>query len=371
MPLLGRMEIIMKKLKLGLVGCGKMMAAHVKGVKFIDNVDIVAVCDILPDNARETAEEIGRDVGLTPKVYTNYRDMVDDIDAIMIALPHDLHYECGMFFAQNNKHILMEKPLCNTEEECINLIEECEKRHLKLMCAYPWRYNPAMLKFKEIIDSGEYGEIIQFSAWTEQLTGANWTFDDPLNRHWGMTNRLGGGQLFSHGCHYIDLFLWFLGEPITGAHAGTRNGTPWMLREGTSAVIMKFENGAIGYHGATWGARGTRLAYDFQVQTEKGMLEFDNNSGEIRLYNGSGEHVPNGGNESQKYHVLWTREFDNGKHTQYEIKHFAECVLEDKTPFTDGWSALQGLRVIWELYNAEREGRMANLRGLGLSDANR
>ena len=355
----------MEKIRLGLVGCGKMMAAHVKGIKFVENVDIVAVCDILPDNAKETAEELGRDVGITPKVFTNYRDMVDEIDAIMIALPHDLHYECGMFFAQHDKHILMEKPLCNTEEECLNLIEECEKRNLKLMCAYPWRYNPAMLKFKEIVDSGEYGEIIQFSAWTEQLTGATIDFDDPLNRHWLRTNRLGGGQLFSHGCHYIDLFLWFLGEPVTGAHTGTRNGTPWMLREGTSAVIMKFENGAIGYHGATWGARGTRLAYDFQIQTEKGMLEFENNSGEIRLYNGSGEHVPNGGNESQRYQILWQRDFDNGKHTQHEIKHFAECVLQDKEPETNGRNALQSLRVIWELYDAEKSGRMANLKGLG------
>ena len=150
----------MEKLRLGLIGCGKMMAAHVKGIKYVDNVDIVAVCDILPDNAKETAEELGRDTGVTPQVFTNYRDMVDEIDAIMIALPHDLHYECGMFFAQNDKHILMEKPLCNTEEECINLIEECEKRNLKLMCAYPWRYNPAMLKFKEIVDSGEYGTRI-------------------------------------------------------------------------------------------------------------------------------------------------------------------------------------------------------------------
>ena len=49
--------------------------------------------------------------------------------------------------------------------------------------------------------------------------------------------------------------------------------TPWLMKEGTSALIMKFENGAVGYHGATWGARGTRLGYDFQVQTEKGMLE--------------------------------------------------------------------------------------------------
>ena len=344
------------------------MGTHVKGVKYVETVDIVSVCDTLIENARETAEILKNETGITPTVYTNWRDMVNEVDAVMIALPHDLHFECGMFFALHNKHILMEKPLCNTEEECLRLIEECEKRNLKLMCAYPWRYNPAMLKFKEYVDSGEYGEIIQFSAWTEQLTGANVDYLDPLNRHWQLTGRLGGGQLFSHGCHYIDLFLWFLGEPITGAHVGTRNGTPWMVREGTSAVIMKFANGAVGYHGATWGARGTRLAYDFQVQTEKGMLEFENNSGEIRLYNGSGEHVPHGGNESQKYTVLWQRPFDNGKNTQYEIKHFAECVMEDKQPETHGRNALQSLRVIWALYDAEKHGAMADLRGLGFEE---
>ncbi len=187
----------MKKLKLGLVGCGKMMATHVIGVKQVENVEIVAVCDILIENAKEFAAEFGEN----PKIYTNYRDMVDDVDAIMIALPHDLHFECGMFFAQHNKHILMEKPLCNTEEECVKLIEECEKRNLKLMCAYPVPYKPGVAKLKELIDSGEYGEIIQFSVWTEQLTGSTIGFDDPLNRHWLLTNRLGGGQLFSHGCH--------------------------------------------------------------------------------------------------------------------------------------------------------------------------
>ncbi|MBQ9797946.1 MAG: Gfo/Idh/MocA family oxidoreductase [Clostridia bacterium] len=355
----------MKKLKLGLVGCGKMMATHVSGVKLVDNVEIVAVCDILIENAKEFAEQFGGN----PKIYTNYRDMVDDVDAIMIALPHDLHFECGMFFAQHNKHILMEKPLANTEEECIKLIEECEKRNLKLMCAYPVPYKPGVVKLKELIDSGEYGEIIQFSAWTEQLTGSNITFDDPLNRHWLLTNRLGGGQLFSHGCHYIDIMLWFLGEPVTGAHVGTRNGTPWMLREGTSAVVMKFENGAIGYHGATWGARGTRLGYDFQIQTEKGLLEYEFDNDEIRLYNGSGEHVPQGHNESHSYTVLWKHSLVSGEHankqTQHEIKHFVECVLEDKEPMTSGRMALQSLRIIWALYNAEQNNTMADLRGLG------
>jgi predicted dehydrogenase len=355
----------MKKLRLGLIGCGGMMGSHVQGVRYVDNVEIVAVCDII----RANAESVAKDLGNSPKVYTNYREMADDVDAVMIALPHDLHFECGMFFAHHNKHILMEKPLCNTERECELLIEACEERNLKLMCAYPVRFWTGIVKLKELIDSGEYGEIIQMSIWTEQLTGAELRYDDPLGRQWLITNRIGGGQLFSHGCHYVDVMLWFLGNPVSGAHMGTRNGTPWMLREGTSALVMKFENGALGYHGATWGARGTRLAYDFQIMTDKGLLEFERLSGEIRFYNGSGDHVPGGATERQSYNVLWKRDGEVSKETQHEIKHFTECVLEDKTPLTNGRAALQSLRVIWALYNAEENGTLADLRGLGLDNA--
>ena len=154
------------------------------------------------------------------------------------------------------------------------------------------------------------------------------------------------------------------GNPVEGAHIGTRIGTPWLLKEGTSAVVMRFESGAIGYHGATWGARGTRLGYDFQIQTEKGMLEYDHYSGEIRLYDQDGEHQPAGTLPQQKYSILWTRDEQIGKQTQHEIRHFTECVLEGKTPMTDGRSALRSLRVIWALYNAEHNHMLADLRGI-------
>ena len=63
----------------------------------------------------------------------------------------------------------MEKPLCNTEEECLSLIRICEEHHVVLMCAYPVRFWPGIVRLKELIDSGDYGEIIQMSIWTEQL----------------------------------------------------------------------------------------------------------------------------------------------------------------------------------------------------------
>ena len=350
----------MEKLKMGLIGCGGMMATHAQAVNMVDTIEIVAVCDIIPANAQKVAEVLNN-----PYITTDYRTMVDKVDAVLIALPHDLHYECGMFFARHKKHVLMEKPLCNSEEECISLIETCEAMGVTLMCAYPVRFKPGIMKLKELVDSGEYGKVIQMSIWTEQLTGADWPTDGVPN--WAATARLGGGQLFSHGCHYVDLLLWFLGDPVKGCHFGTKVGTPWMMREGTSVLTMTFENGALGYHGATWGARGTRLGYDFQIQMEKAMLEYENDSSEIRVYNSQGDHKPGvEDRDNKKYSVIWKQEGGASKQTQYEIAHFAECVRTGATPLTNGWDTLQGLRVIWKTYEAEKTNTVADLRGLGL-----
>lgn len=343
------------KIRLGLVGCGNMMRQHAKSVNSVsERVEIVAVCDIIRERAENVAEVLNN-----PYITTDYKTMVDHVDAVLVALPHDLHYECGVFFAHNKKHILMEKPLANSEEECVRLMEVCEAEGITLMCAYPMRYVPGLVRLKELVDSGDYGETIMMSIWTEQLT-----WEEEL--HWCNTARIGGGQFFSHGCHYVDLMLWFLGKPVKGMHFGTKNGTPWMMREGTSAAIFQFENGVVGYHGGTWGARGTRLGYDFQVQTEKGLLEYEYGSGELRLYDQSAVHIPGQSTERQAYKIL--EKFETGKQTQYEINHFAECVLEGKRPQTDAHSTLQGLRVIWKMYEAERTNTVADLRGLGLDE---
>ncbi len=350
----------MEKLRLGLVGCGNMMKHHVSGVTSMENVDITALCDIV----RERAEDVAT---LFPEAFvtTDYREILDYVDAVLVALPHDLHYECGVFFARNKKHVLMEKPLCNSEEECLSLIDICEQNGVKLMCGYPVRFWEGIVRMKEEVDSGKYGNIIMMSIWTEQLTGSAEL--KRIHPTWAYTARLGGGQFFSHGCHYVDILLWFLGNPVSGTHLGTKNGTPWMMKEGTSIASMKFENGALGYHGATWGARGTHLGTNFQLHTEKGMLMYDHRRGELRLYAGELPHVPGGLDDVvDRYTVLWKRESERSKQTQFEIAHFADCIHNDKVPFTNGRAALQSLRCIWKMYDAEKNGTIADLRGLGL-----
>ena len=198
----------MEKLKIGLVGCGLMMSSHVSGADQIKNAKIVAVCDIIRERAEKVAEVLDN-----PKIFTDWRDMVDEVDAVLVALPHDLHYECGLFFARHKKHVLMEKPLCNTKEECEDLIAVCKEEGVVLMCAYPVPHYPAVRKIKELIDSGEYGKVIQVSMWTEQFT-------KPEEYEWGRTARLGGGQFFSHGCH----------SSVLGKAKGGTNDRPCSVR---------------------------------------------------------------------------------------------------------------------------------------------
>ncbi len=352
----------MEKLKIGLIGCGGMMGTHARAVNQVEGVEIVAICDII----RSNAEEVARIMGTNPMIFEQFEDLTDYVDAVLIALPHDLHYECGMYFANKKKHILMEKPLCNSEQECLNLIHACEENGVTLMCAYPVRFWPGVVKLKELLDSGEYGRPIQMSIWTEQDTHP---VDADGRINWANSSRLGGGQFFSHGCHYVDIMLWFLGEPVKGIHFGTRVGTEYMIGEGTSSAIMYFKNGAIGYHGATWAAKGTRLGYDFQIQTEKGLLEYDHRGGQVRIYDAAAAHVP--GQEEkgpkERYRVVWDRGSEGtSKNTQFEIAHFVECVRTGKEPLTNGYSTLQGLRAIWRMYDAERTGRVADLSDLAL-----
>lgn len=331
----------MEKLKLGIVGCGGMEKTHESGVKELENIEVVCTADIIKERA-----EIAAHVHGAKYAYTDYRHMMDKIDAVLLVTPHQLHYAMGKDFLLAGKHVLMEKPFCNTEGQCLELARLAEERNLTIMTAYCMRFHPMVIKLKELVDAKTYGETFQISIWTEQHT------QFPTDSWASNAATLGGGQLFSHGCHYIDLLLWFLGNPVRGSHIGSNYCTEWMDMEGTSNVSIKFENGAIGYHFGTWGAKGSRLKYSIHAHCTGGMLEAALSESKLYLHQW--------GKEPE---VLF--EYAQGKHTQYEIAHFFDCIKTGKKPQTDIGSSLQGLRVIWRMYNAERNDRVADLRGLG------
>ncbi len=342
------------RVKIGIIGCGGMARTHANRFnKVVDQVEVAAVVDIQLERAQAVAALLADE----PQVATDFREILPLVDAVLLVLPHHLHHPIAIECLQAGKHVLLEKPMAITEEECLELIEVSRRCNRVLMIAYCMRFHPLVVELKRLLDTRQYGEVFSLSIWTEQYTHY-------AQGHWGnQIATLGGGQLFSHGCHYIDLMLWMLGRPVKGTHLGNRNGTPWLEGEGTSHVTLEFEGGALGYHGATWGARGTRLGAAFHAHCTGGMLELDVRHGKLWFHGKSQVHEP-GVAARQVSEVIM--EMPNAKPTDEETLHFIECIRTGQRPLTDPVSSLEGLRVIWELYRAEKEGRLADLRGLGL-----
>lgn len=338
-------------IRLGLIGCGNMGSAHRRGLEQLKGrARVVATVDLDEALAQTTAEALGAEMATT-----EYRRIIDRIDAAIVVLPHHLHYPVGLDLLEAGKHLLMEKPLANSEAQCLDLIQAAESRGLTFMVAYCMRFHPLLEEMERLIREKSYGEIFQLSIWTEQHTQrepGSW-----MHR----IATLGGGQLFSHGCHYVDLLLAWLGEPLEGTHMGGNYCTPWMEAEGTSNVCMRFESGALGYHFGTWGARGSRLRYSFHAHCEEAMIEAQVTHGRLILHHGAKEDGP--------AREALLMEAESGKQTERELFHFCECVESGARPITDARNSLQSLRVIWKLYEAEREGRVADLRGLGMEAA--
>ena len=335
-------------IRMALIGCGGMGNAHRRALELLrDRVRMTAAVDPDEARARAAAQALGCDT-----TASDHHQVLDDIDAAIVATPHHLHHPVGMDLLRAGKHVMMEKPMANTEAQCLALIRAAEDGGLTFMVAYCMRFHPVVVEMARLIRARTYGDPFQLSIWTEQHTQrepGSW-----IHRK----ETLGGGQLFSHGCHYIDILLHWMGNPVEGTHIGTNFGTPWMEGEGTSNVTIRFDNGALGYHFGTWGAQGTRLKYSFHAHCTGGMLEGQISTGRLILHRDAEEEA------TGRERLLF--EAEPGKHVQHELSHFVDCIESGQRPVTDGARSLQSLRVIWRLYEAEQRGTVADLRGLGL-----
>lgn len=357
-------------IRVGMVGCGSMSGAYLSQLEALaDRMVFTGLVDIDLERARKAAA--ATPIAAGARTATRLEEILGEVDAIVLALPHDLHRDMAVACLAAGKHVLIEKPLANTERECLDIIAAADRSGCVAMHGYVMRYVPLVREYCRLIRERVYGDCFHLSIWTEQYT-------DLSRGPWlGQTARIGGGQLFSHGCHYIDILLHCLGEPVSGTHVGTNRGTPWMELEGTSNVSMKFADGTTAYHFGTWGARGTKLRYSMHAHCTEGMVELDFRNGDIALWRD-----PSRGDlpgmtraelddaSTQPHRHLLRHDVIGGKNTIAEMTHFLDCIASGTQPETDLRSGLQSLRTIWRLYEAEQRGVVADLRGLSLQAYN-
>ena len=148
----------MKTLKVGVIGIGVIATTkHIPALVKRDDVEVVALCDV----EREKAEKAKADFNLNAAIYTDYKELCSnpELDVVHVCTPNPLHCEMTLAALAGGKHVHCEKPMACSYEDTQKMIAAAKAAGKKLTVGLQWRYNPAPLKMREMVEKGELGDI--------------------------------------------------------------------------------------------------------------------------------------------------------------------------------------------------------------------
>ena len=222
-------------LKIAIVGTGIIASTHINALANLpEKYKLVALCDLNEERVKSYADKLGI------PYFLNYKDIPSSVecDAVLLNLPHGIHAEASIFFLEKGIHVLVEKPMANTVEECDAMIAAAEKSGKKLAIAHPQRFSKANIFVKEIIDSGELGRICMYN----EQRSINY-FDEKRPAWFTSKKMAGGGIVMNYGAHAFDRICSLTGARPTEVFAGCANFKNDKDVEGHAQILAKFDNG--------------------------------------------------------------------------------------------------------------------------------
>jgi len=308
-----------------------------------ENSELVA---LISDDG-EKLETLGRKYRVEHRFdYENFEDGLREarVDAVYIALPNHLHREYTERAAAAGVHVLCEKPMAVTEEDCRAMIEVCDRAGVKLMIAYRLHFEEANMRAVELVQSGRLGEPRIFnSVFTMQVREG----DIRLN-----PRQLGGGTLYDIGIYCINAARYlFEAEPVEVTALSANKGERRFANEGVdemTSAALRFPDERLATFTSSFGASDVARV---QVVGTEGDIVMD------PAY----EYA-----EALSHRVTIqgkTREQTFPKRDQFapELVYFSECIMTGEDPEPSGWEGLADVRIIRAIYESADTGAPVTL----------
>jgi predicted dehydrogenase len=227
----------MSKLKIGIIGCGRIGSRHAEHINNI--AELTSVCDIVPEKADELAKKY------TSTAYHDIEEMIKNepnLDLVAICSPNGLHYQHTTISLNAGFNVLCEKPMALSVQDCGEMIKTAEKNNKRLFVIKQNRFNPPIAAVKTAIDEGKLGKVnsVQLSCFWNRRP-------DYYEGSWKGSKDMDGGTLFTQFSHFVDLLYWMIGDiSEVAGFANNYQHQDIIEFEDAGVVALKFYNGAIG-----------------------------------------------------------------------------------------------------------------------------
>ena len=254
----------MRKIKFGVVGCGKIGMRHAEHISKNEMAELVAVCDIIKERADNLAKKY------SAKAVYDFDEMLKhDIDVVSVCTPSGLHAEMSIKGLKNKKHVLCEKPMTLNLHDADKIVEAEKESNKKFFLVKQNRYNPPIKILKDVVYNNKLGKVSLINCNVIWNRNEDYFKNDP----WRGTMHLDGGSLMTQCSHFLDLMIW-IGGKVKEIYAKMSNlNHPYVETEDTGFITLTFENGCIGSLQYTTCAYGKNMEGSITVIGSKGNVK--------------------------------------------------------------------------------------------------
>lgn len=331
----------MKELRFAIIGCGRISYKHIESLKKIENVRLVAVCDIKAEKAKKYADELGI------AYYVDYREMLqkEDLDIVNVLTPSGTHPAIAIDVMNAGKHVIVEKPMALMVQDANSMINCADENGVRLFVVKQNRFNAAVIKAREALEQGRFGKLVLGTIRVRWCRNQSYYDQDSWRGTWA----LDGGVFTNQASHHVDLLQWFFGD-VEYVQSIISTQLVNIETEDTGVAVVKFTNGALGVLEATTAVRPKDLEGSLSVLGAKGTVEIGGFAvNKIKTWNFS---EPLAGDEAviQEYGENPPNIYGFG-HEAY-FRHVIDSLLKNKAALVDGFEGRKSLEIINAIYES-------------------
>jgi predicted dehydrogenase len=356
------------RVRTALVGCGKVGQIHAHALATLAESELVGVCDVDFERALMFANRY------RARAYDDVERMLRDtrVQALIVATPHPVHIEPTLLAAGAGVHVLVEKPLAASVQDCDLMLAAAARNRIKLGVISQRRWYEPVRRMKAAIDAGKIGRPVLGCFVMYSWRDPSYYRSDPWRGRWDAE---GGGVLVNQSPHMLDLLGWLMDDEVAEAAGYWANlNHPSVEVEDSAIAALRFRNGGLGsivaslaqrpgiytkvhIHGSTGASVG--------VETDRGATFIAGMSAiseppvnDIWTIPGEEDNLA----QFQAEDRARFREIDAVNHYHaLQIQDFLRAVIEDRAPLVTGKDGRRAVALFEAIYQSNREGKSARI----------
>ena len=339
-----------RKIRLALVGCGRISANHIGAIeKHADSVELVDVCD---ENHLALQVAVARTKALGHRSLTQMLKTTN-ADLLILATPSGLHPEQAIQIAQSGRHVMTEKPMATRWRDGVRMVKACDEAKVRLFVVKQNRRNATLQLLKKAIDQGRFGKI--YSVAVNVFWNRLQEYYDSAK--WRGTWEFDGGALMNQASHYIDLLDWLIG-PVESVMAYTATLARNIEVEDGGVVALRWRNGAIGTVNVTMLTYPKNTEGSITILGEKGTVRIGGVAvNEIQTWEFADVRAEDAEIANANYPINSVYGFGHPLYYDNVIK----TLRGEAEPETDGREGLKTLELLIAMYLSSRDGKRVAL----------